>query len=178
VPKDGEPLPPMSRLKALSKQHRETIVMWLNDKTQDEVAKLIERNFDISLGEPEQFRPLLSRWLEWQLRQPELEARNAFAEFLQDRLESAPDLDAELLRKYIMDLLGMMADQTRDAGLLLKLAKELRASDTLELAKDKWRKAKESKLEAGLDALFEEIKGVPRAVEIFDKLKSELSAAE
>lgn len=174
IPKDGI-LPALTRLKKLEKHHRESIIMWLEDKPQSEVAVLIERNFSISCASSDSWPATLTRFHQWMNRQPEIEAANAFAEFLQNRLESSQGLPVAQIRSFVLETLTLIADQSRSPEILLPLARELRATDSLELAKDKWLKAKQTKLDAGLDALFGEIKGSPRALEIFENLKAEIA---
>jgi hypothetical protein len=181
VPKAGEPLPPMTLLKRLPQQHRETILLWLEDKPQEEVATLVERNFDISCS-PESWPSTLSRFRAWALRLPQTEAANDFAEFLQERLQSSPNLPVDQIYAWTVETLTVIADKmSREtpaliaSGFFLKLAKELRALDSLGLAKEKWRAERQKKLEQAFDALGEELKGNAAALAAYDAMREALS---
>lgn len=137
IPKNGAPLPPLSRLKRLSKEHRDTIMMWLEDKPQTEVAKLVERNFDISCSSQEVWESTLSRFRTYVLRLPELEARNALAEYIQDRLENSTEMPPAQVREFVLETLAVIGDKAQAPEILLPLAKELRQGEELKLERHK-----------------------------------------
>ncbi len=68
-----------------------------------------------------------------------------------------------------LEQLEVLKDQAANARDRTALAKE-----RLEFDKDKLSHASRSKIEAGLDALLAEIKGNPKAVELFNQLKLEV----
>lgn len=127
-------------------------------------------NFQIELGHDSQ----LSRWRSWFLKRKELQTQNAFAEFMQTA--ALPDWSAEKIRNWQLRVLNTVADESRNPSLMLALARELRAGETLALAKSKWVEAQQKKLDAGLAALHEELKGNAKAMQIFRELQEALAA--
>lgn len=178
IPKAG-PLPPMTRLKQLSEDHQALIVEWLKEKPQTEVAALITRNFDIEPGSPESWPSLLSEWLGWYWRKLDRQEASTISEELAEFMAeiNGEDPSPETLRDYQLKMVTRWLSKTRheDPKVMLAMARELRAGETLQLAKDKWIEARQKKLDAGLDALHEELKGNARAMEIFRELQEALS---
>lgn len=122
----------MTRLKQLSEGHQEIIFQWLQEKPQEEVAALIVRNFDIEPGSPESWPRLLSEWFAWYRRQQDLRQANTISRQIAEIYQSgAKSTDPEQLRRYQLDMVTLWLERCdaakKDPGLMLDLAKELRA---------------------------------------------------
>lgn len=182
IPKDG-PLPPLTRLKQLPPHDQESILLWLEDKPQEEVAALIERNFAISCESAASWPATLSRFRAWALRRPQIEAANDFTDFLKQRLEDTSNAPVTEMRDWLITTLAVIADRIvanpaeakLQTGFLLRLAKELRAIDSLGLAKDKWREERAKKLDLAFGELGKEVQNNPAALAAYEKMREALA---
>lgn len=110
---------------------------------------------------------------------------NLARQFMEDLAEKRPDLSPGEIRKRGQALFmakGIVEDDSKLFAAMadlegadyraaqedrkIELRKEANA-----IARDKLNAASRSKIDAGLDALYEEIKGNPKAVELFQQIK-------
>lgn len=111
------------------------------------------------------------RWLAQRRRFKEAEDFAA-----QARLEMAkdPDIPEEQLNKFYERVLKAESMKERNAKSYVALAKLDLARTKQELDRDKVSAASKTKIEAGLDALLEEIKGNPKALAAFKTIQEEV----
>lgn len=117
----------------------------------------------------------LSEFYAWLRQKRETEAAIKAAEQAKlQYLNANPDASPESLNAVAQMIFTNKAMQTGDADMWVKVAGVMERRKAREFNEKKFQAAIKSKLEAGLDALFEEIKGNEKAEAIFANLKGVL----
>lgn len=131
----------------------------------------------------------LSRWLSsWQLRQLFQLADADTMEFIRQLKERNPNLPESELQQFGAEYFQMQAMKMGDAKTFLKFAtartkaemekaKLAQRDRALEFDQKKFAASLKTKIEHGLDALFEEIKGNAEARALFEKFKAVVTNA-
>lgn len=183
-----------ARLKLLPEDQQERIWRWLTEdkKSLEETAVLCFDDLNVrtsrtAVGE-------FFKWYRLQLRMRDRESR--VEQIVNDLQKAGANLSADQVQQYGAALFMSEAIESADgegfvaAARLHLQSKELAAKvegfkatyaqkeRQLELDKEKFKASLRTKLEAGLAALMDEIKGSPRALEIFQKLQAEVKEAE
>ncbi len=179
VEKNGKPLPPLRKLILLCEEKPEVaqeIFEWISNgkSTREEIRFMIERRFGIKLT----FDNRLSQWLSWYSAELDREQGNMISQdSLRWYLENAKNATPEEIRNATLLQLHLREAGRGDTDKQLKVLKEVRQGQTLDLEKEKWKASMRSKLELALEALFKEIEAIPAAVALYKELQ-ELVAAE
>jgi hypothetical protein len=96
--------------------------------------------------------------------------------FRQQFLRENPESTLEEAHEQTLAWLHLRAARGDDEKLMRFCLGEIRKSRSLAHVQEKWRSELKSKLEAGLEALFAEIKDNPRALGLFEEMKREIAA--
>lgn len=168
-----------AKIKNLPKEDQETLWLLMHpaDKdtpayTYDQALAYLQEEHDVSCS-----LSTLWDWRDWYGVKQRMERAAQRAEQAKLELAKDPSLTAEDLERIAQVIFTNEALQKGDAKVYVQLAKLNLARKRQMLDRDKLSVASKSKIEAGLDALFAEIKGNKKAEAIFAQLKEVVSQA-
>lgn len=172
---DGEvsPLEKLRQLVRLNPAEGEFLRQQKKGKSALKVIALIEGRHQIYGLNAQR----LSEFWGW-LRQRE---NTALAQTSVENLRSmfeGDQLTPEGMHQWLVDLLQSTGMEKKNLKLLVLVTQEIRKMIVVKNAKEKWQADQYDKRQAGLAAVFEEIKHNPTAVELYEKIISVLQAKE
>jgi hypothetical protein len=148
--------------------------VFVSDATQAAIRSQIYAELKINLTYDGQ----LNSFRDWEMDQRE---RDLQAERMQEnekRLrEEHPDWTKDQLRDALMTDAYLEARATGDFKLGLATVRQDRGLMAISLERDKFKEALRTKIDAGLDALFEEVKGNKEALDLFQRFKAVVTKA-
>lgn len=123
-------------------------------------------------------KSVLSNFFTWLRLKREWEEDAAIAdqakeEWLKERPDASPD---ELIRVGQLRFTAQSIKRGDDKA-FVRLLRAITGRENAVANREKAAAAKMTKIEAGLEAMYEEIKGNPRALQIFEQLKAEVAKA-
>jgi len=119
----------------------------------------------------------LSEFYAWLRLKKRLERAESVAQQARDELAKDPEISTAALDRFADKVFTTEALDTNNVKGYVAIAKLRLARDKQAFDREKLSALVKSKIEAGLDALFVEIKGNARAEALFLQLKTEVQAA-
>lgn len=168
-----------SKLKNLPDHIQEGFWLLLNPSDADTKAYTLEDlgghihdEHNISVG-----LATLSEWRAWYSLKRRMEAAAERADQARLELAKDPDITPQDIERVAQTVFTAETLQAGDVEAYVKLAKLNLARNKQALDRDKLTQASKTKIENGLDALFEEIKGNKKAEALFAELREVVSKA-
>lgn len=119
-----------------------------------------------------------SAWQRWYgLNSRMTGAKTLASQVMEELKKSKPDLSAEEIMEYGQLVFAMEALEEKDSKGFLGFANLAEKQAARRMEQEKMSLAAKSKIEAGLEALFEQIQGNAKAEKIFRQLQKEVAAA-
>lgn len=169
---DADGPSPLQRLKGLSQEEHEFIVFQGATLSAKRLISQIEARHGIH-GLTEQRLSDFSRWFAEQ--QALREMNEAAATFRENFAQDNPAATLEEAHEATLAFLHLKAGSSDDVKLMKFVLGEIRKARSLAHEREKWREDMKGKLEKGLDALFQEIKGNAAALAHFEAIKGALA---
>jgi hypothetical protein len=119
----------------------------------------------------------LSEFYSWLRLKRRLDAAKERAEQARLELAKDPSLTPEDLQRVAQTVFTAESIEAKDIKGYVAIAKLRLQSEKHELERAKLASASKTKIEAGLEALFQEIKGNAKAVKLFNELKEVVAKA-
>lgn len=119
----------------------------------------------------------LSDFWRWLLQRETRSAANAAVENLREMAGSSASTPEEV-HQWLVDLLQITGLEKKNISLLCFVTAEVRKVMQLAHSREKWQAAQQEKIDAGLQAVFEDIKSDAVAVELFEKIKQRIAAKQ
>lgn len=126
--------------------------------------------FTVSVG-------TLSEWCAWYSLNQRMESAAARAEQTRLKLIQETDLTPEDIERVAQTVFTAETLQGGDVDGYVKLAKLRLAAGKQAIERERISAASKTKIEAGLEALYAEIQGNPKALELFNQLREVVSKA-
>lgn len=164
---------PIQLLKALPPEEQEFLY---EQRGKLSARKLIAQHIEGRLGIHGLREQRLSEFWRWLESQWSVAEANESVDQL--RQLSADLMTPEDVHRFCLDLLRTTGMRLRDLKTLKFVTREIRAVMQLAHSREKWREEQREKIEAGLDAVGEDIKDDAVAVELFEKIKSRIAAKQ
>ena len=162
---------PLQRLKSLPWEEVEFLLSQREKISAAKLAAQISSRHGIDISAPR-----LSDFWRWAESQVALRVMNADAEqFRTEFARENPGATLEEAHESTLAYLHLKAGRSEDEKLMKFVLGEIRKARALAHEREKFREELKGKLEKGLDALFQEIKGNARALELFEELKGALA---
>lgn len=120
--------------------------------------------------------PRLSDFWRWLSEQRALRQMNEDAESFREAFhQDNPAATLEEAHEATLAWLHLRAARGDDEKLMKFVLGEMRKARSLAHTREQWREEMKTKLDAGMEALFKEIKENPAALRLFDQLKETLA---
>jgi len=119
----------------------------------------------------------LSEFYAWLRLKRRMDAARERADQAKAELAKDPNVTLEELERVAQTVFTAEAIEAKDINGYVSLAKLRLQSEKHDLERAKLAAAAKTKIEQGLDALFEEIQGNPRALKLFAELKEAVAKA-
>ena len=169
---DSDGPSPLQRLKRLSAEEHEFILLQGEKLSQARLIAQIESRHGIHGLTPAR----LSEFSRWFAEQQSLREMNEAAAAFRENFEKEnPAATLEEAHEATLAFLHLKAGRMDDVKLMKFVLSEIRKARSLAHEREKWREEMKGKLEKGLDALFQEIKGNAAALRLFEELKGVLA---
>lgn len=169
---DADGPSPLQRLKGLTQEEHEFLA---EQKRKLSATKLIAQ-IEVRHGIHGLTPARLSDFWRWFSEQRALREMNeAAATFRENFSKDNPAATLEESHEATLAFLHLKAGAMDDVKLMKFVLGEIRKARSLAHEREKWREELKGKLEKGLDALFQEIKGNAAALAAFEELKGALS---
>jgi hypothetical protein len=162
---------PLQRLKDLSVEEQECLILQRTGKSKTSVARLIAQ-IEARHGIHGLSAQRWSDFAKWFAERQSIQEANASVQNL--RALSTDLLTPDDVHQFCVDLLRITGMRDGDIKTLKFVTQEIRKVMALSHSREKWQEDQREKIEAGLDAVFQDIKSDAVAVELFEKIKERI----
>jgi hypothetical protein len=161
-----------SKLKTLPPGAQEALYQVLLRQTQESAMAWLLEKHNVTTSPS-----ALSAFFDWYVRGLTTRLAADASSQLETTLRKLPDLQitADQASQVAQVNFELMAAQNHDVELYAMLGKASLEKERLRLEREKFEESKRKDWEKGLDALFDEIKGNPAALEHYEAMKAALA---
>lgn len=167
---------PLQRLKNLSREEQEFLLEQRKGDKAISVAKLI-RQIEARHGIYGLSGPRWSEFVKYFEEQEGIRLADDSVENLES-LYAAEELTPQAVHAHCVKVLRVTGLRTGDLKILKYVASEMRKVMEMQESRERWLEERRTKVDAGLGAVYEEIKHIPAAVELYEKILELLPSKE